>query len=77
MAPIVAVVAEFDPEMAANNPQAPMLAIPRPPRIHPRQAYAKAESLCAIPDRLIRSPVRMKRGMASRAKDVVNTAENA
>ena len=35
---IVAVVAEFEPEIAANRPQAPRLAIARPPRSQPRQA---------------------------------------
>jgi hypothetical protein len=36
--PMVAVVAEFEPEMAAKSPQAPRAAIDSPPRIHPRQA---------------------------------------
>jgi hypothetical protein len=38
MDPMVAVVAEFDPEIAANSPQAPSDAMASPPRSQPRQA---------------------------------------
>ena len=34
--PMVAVVAELDPEIAANKPHAPSEAIASPPRIHPK-----------------------------------------
>ena len=68
MAPMVAAVAAFEPDMAAKAPHAPSVAMPKPPRIQPRQAWAKAVSLRAMPAALIRSPVRINRGMASRAK---------
>ena len=35
MEPMVAVVAEFDPEIAAKRPHAPSDAMPRPPRNQP------------------------------------------
>ena len=35
--PIVAVVAEFDPDIAANKPHAPSADIASPPRIQPRK----------------------------------------
>ena len=38
MEPIVAVVAEFEPDIAANRPHAPRDAMANPPRIQPRQA---------------------------------------
>ena len=66
--PIVAVVAELDPLIAANIPQAPIDAMPRPPRTQPNSASAKSDIRLAIPPLAIRSPVRMNSGAANNAK---------
>jgi len=67
MRPMVATVAELEPEMAANVLHVMMVARAIPPRMGRRMAAARAESLTAIPPAPMRSPVRMKRGMARRA----------
>ena len=66
--PIVAVVAEFEPEMAANRPHEAIVARPRPPRSQLTQAWAKSARRRAIPAAAIRSPVRMNSGSDNRPK---------
>ena len=57
--------ATAEPETPPNKVQATIFTCPSPPRICPTSAAAKATRWSAILPRIIRSPAKMKNGMAS------------
>jgi hypothetical protein len=59
----VAVVATDEPQMAPKAVQAPISAMPRPPRRWPIRLAAAVNSLVDSPERSAIAPIRMKRGM--------------
>ena len=70
MLPMVAVVAEFDPEIAANKPQAPNVAIIIRHGSSPN-TYRQNRQRCNTRT-VDQSPVRMNSGIANRANPLVN-----
>jgi len=54
--------------MPAKTTEAPTLTWPRPPRIQPTMARAKAKMRLVMPAEFIRLPARMKNGMARSGK---------
>ena len=70
---VVAATAEtsatVEPEMPEKMYSAVMTAMPRPPRIHPTSATARATRRRAMPPVSISAPARMKSGSDSRTKE--------
>lgn len=63
--PTVAAVATLEPEVAANNALAPMLACMRPPGNHDSHRLMAPYIFSAMPERSRISPSRMNSGMAT------------
>ena len=59
---MVAAVAIEEPQIAPNPAQAMIVAIARPPRRWPMNAYAARNNCCDMPARVTRLPIRMNRG---------------
>ena len=68
MPPTAAASATAEPEMPPNSVEAAILTWPSPPRTCPISEPAKAMIRAAMPPRIIRSPAKMKNGMARRLK---------
>jgi len=51
-----------EPQMPPNPAEAQMVAMARPPRRWPMNAYAARKSSCDMPARVTKLPMRMKSG---------------
>ena len=67
-------LAMAEPDTAPNRVDAPTLTRPRPPRVRPKAPSATWTSRCAIPDLYIRSPAKMKKGIAISVKTLTPAA---
>ena len=72
--PIAEALAMAEPDTAPNIIEAPTSTIPSPPRTRPIAASATRTSRSAIPARYIRSPAKMKKGIAIRVKTLIPAA---
>ena len=68
MPPTAAASATAEPEMPPKSVEAAMLTWPRPPRTWPISEPAKATMRLAMPPRTMRSPAKMKKGIAISVK---------
>src|SRR5690606_9726073 len=68
---MVAAVATEDPQIAEKPAQAPTVAMPSPPFMGPRIELAARNSSRLIPERVARTPMRMKNGISVRLKSVM------
>ena len=68
MPPTAAASATAEPEMPPKSVEAAMLTWPRPPRTWPISEPAKATMRAAMPPLTIRSPAKMKNGIAISVK---------
>ncbi len=66
----VAAVATDEPQIAAKPPQATIVAMPRPPRKWPRNAFAARNSSRLMPDVVANAPIRRKSGTTAKLKSV-------
>ena len=63
-----------EPDTAPNRVEAPTATCPSPPRERPNIASATSTSLCAMPDRYMRSPAKMKNGIAIKVNTLMPAA---
>ena len=68
MPPMAEASATAEPEMPPNKVEATTFTWPSPPRRCPTRLAAMPMSRSAMPPRIIRSPAKMKKGMASMEK---------
>ena len=66
----VAAVATDEPQIAANPPQAAIVAMPSPPRRWPRNAFAARKSSRLIPDVVANAPINRNSGTTAKLKSV-------